>query len=112
MKFSNQKCIKVFPRLLSQPKNSQILLYVQNLIFFSQYHLQNIVLFWHFCLISPCFFTKHHDKDAKLKLPKEVMSFLKKKIDNTVKLGDKERFAKEQIDIKEPFPVTKCQFTS
>ena len=40
------------------------------------------------------------------------MSFLKKKIDNTVKLGDKERFAKEQIDIKEPFPVTKYQFTS
>ena len=35
----------------------------------------------------------------------------------TVKLGDKERFDKEQIDkeqidFKEPFPVTKCQFTS
>ena len=25
---------------------------------------------------------------------------------NTVKLGDKERFDKEQIGIKEPFPVT------
>ena len=31
---------------------------------------------------------------------------------NTVKLGDKERFDKEQIGVKEPFPVTKCQFTS
>ena len=33
-------------------------------------------------------------------------------IDNktdTVKLGDKERFDKEQISVKEPFPVTKCQ---
>ena len=25
---------------------------------------------------------------------------------NTVKLGDKERFDKEQIGVKEPFPVT------
>ena len=31
---------------------------------------------------------------------------------NTVKLGNKELFDKEQIGIKEPFPVTKCQFTS
>ena len=30
----------------------------------------------------------------------------------TVKLGDKERFEKEQIGVKEPFPATKCQFTS
>ena len=30
----------------------------------------------------------------------------------TVKLGDNERFDKEQIGIKEPFPVTKCQFPS
>ena len=30
----------------------------------------------------------------------------------TVKLGVKERFDKEQIGVKEPFPVTKCQFTS
>ena len=30
----------------------------------------------------------------------------------TVKLGDKERFDKEQLGVKEPFPVTKCQFTS
>jgi hypothetical protein len=29
-----------------------------------------------------------------------------------VKLGDKERFDKEQIGIKEPFPVTNWQFTS
>ena len=26
----------------------------------------------------------------------------------TVKLGDKERFDKEQIGVKEPFSVTKC----
>ena len=30
----------------------------------------------------------------------------------TVKLGDKERYDKEQIGVKEPFPVTNCQFTS
>ena len=30
----------------------------------------------------------------------------------TVKLGDKEHFDKEQIGVKEPFPVTNCQFTS
>jgi hypothetical protein len=31
---------------------------------------------------------------------------------HSVKLGDKERFDKEQIGVKEPFPVTKYQFTS
>ena len=31
---------------------------------------------------------------------------------NTVKLGDKERFDKEQIGVKETFPMTNCQFTS
>ena len=31
---------------------------------------------------------------------------------STVKFGDKERFDKEQIGAKEPFPVTNCQFTS
>ena len=30
----------------------------------------------------------------------------------TVKLGNKERFDKEQIGVKEPFPMTNCQFTS
>ena len=30
----------------------------------------------------------------------------------TVKFGDKEWFDKEQIGVKEPFPMTKCQFTS
>ena len=30
----------------------------------------------------------------------------------TVKLGDKERFDKEQIGVKEPYLVTNCQFTS
>ena len=34
------------------------------------------------------------------------------KFRGTVKLGDKERFDKEQIGIKEPFPMTNCQFTS
>ena len=32
--------------------------------------------------------------------------------DTTVKLGNKERFDKEQIGIKEPFPVTNLPFTS
>ena len=31
---------------------------------------------------------------------------------NTVKLGDKERFDKEQIGVKKPFPMTNLQFTS
>ena len=31
---------------------------------------------------------------------------------STVKLGNKELFDKEQIDIKEPFPVTNMPFTS
>ena len=31
---------------------------------------------------------------------------------HTVKLGDKERFDKEQNGAKEPFLVTNCQFTS
>ena len=30
----------------------------------------------------------------------------------TVKFGDKERFDTEQIGVKEPFPMTKSQFTS
>ena len=33
-------------------------------------------------------------------------------IHTTVKLGNKERFDKEQIGVKEPFPVTKLPFTS
>ena len=32
--------------------------------------------------------------------------------ENTVKLGNKERFDQEQIGIKEPFPVTNLPFTS
>ena len=31
---------------------------------------------------------------------------------SAVKLGNKERFDKEQIGIKEPFPVTNLPFTS
>ena len=34
------------------------------------------------------------------------------KMTNTVKLRNKERFDKEQIGIKEPFPVTNLPFTS
>jgi hypothetical protein len=34
------------------------------------------------------------------------------KLSNTVKLGNKERFDKELIGIKEPFPVTNLPFTS
>ena len=33
-------------------------------------------------------------------------------LENTVKLGNKERFDKEQIGIKESFPVTNLTFTS
>ena len=36
----------------------------------------------------------------------------KKKLKCTVKLGDTERFDKEQIGVKEPFPVTNLLFTS
>ena len=32
--------------------------------------------------------------------------------DDTVKLGDKKRFEKEQIGVKKPFSMTNCQFTS
>ena len=39
----------------------------------------------------------------------QVNSFLE---DSTVKLGNKERFDKEQIGIKEPFPVINLPFTS
>ena len=34
------------------------------------------------------------------------------KYESTVKLGNKERFDKEQIGRKEPFPVTNLPFTS
>ena len=33
-------------------------------------------------------------------------------IHDSVKPGDKERFDKEQMGVKEPFPVTNCQLTS
>ena len=33
-------------------------------------------------------------------------------IGGTVKLVNRERIDKEQIGVKEPFPVTYCQFTS
>ena len=34
------------------------------------------------------------------------------RICSTVKLGDEEHFDKEQIGVKEPFPVTNGQFVS
>ena len=37
---------------------------------------------------------------------------LTRKIACSVKLGDKERFDKEQIGVKDLFSVTNCQFTS
>ena len=43
---------------------------------------------------------------------KDGMVWAKLYIPSTVKLGDKERFDKEQIGVKEPFPVTNCQFTT
>ena len=41
-----------------------------------------------------------------------LSNFLSNENLSTVKLGDKERFDKGQIGVKEPFPVTKSQFTS
>ena len=37
---------------------------------------------------------------------------LNRTLHGTVKLGNKERFDKEQIGIKKPFPVTNLPFTS
>ena len=50
-------------------------------------------------------------------LIKQFNRFQKRKISKcgkqfTVKLGDKERFDMEQIGVKEPFPMTNCQFAS
>ena len=40
---------------------------------------------------------------------KDILTWTKVSIVlTTVKPGDKERFDKEQIGVKEPFPVTKC----
>ena len=41
-----------------------------------------------------------------------VPKILQRNYSCTVKLGNKERFDKEQIGIKEPFPVTNLPFTS
>ena len=48
----------------------------------------------------------------KIILCKSLLSTQECFKDTTVKLGDKERFDKEQIGVKEPFPVTNCQFTA
>ena len=42
-----------------------------------------------------------------LKIDLKMINFVGK-----VKLGDKECFDKGQSGVKEPFPVTNCQFTS
>ena len=34
------------------------------------------------------------------------------KLRHAVKVGDKERFGKEQTSVQEPFPATNCEFTS
>ena len=41
-----------------------------------------------------------------------LSNFLSNENLSTVKLGDKERFDKGQIGIKEPFPMINLQFTS
>ena len=43
---------------------------------------------------------------------KGVLCFLLIDVRSTVKPGNKEQFDKEQIGIKEPFPVTNMPFTS
>ena len=48
------------------------------------------------------FVMKRPKIDRLINIPKRI----------TVKLGDKERFDKEQIGVKEPFSMTNCQFTS
>ena len=45
-------------------------------------------------------------------LRKGFWADLHKDIFSTVKLGDKKQFDKEQIGVKEPFPVTNLAFTS
>ena len=45
-------------------------------------------------------------------LPSDAEFLLIETMLYTVKLGNKERFDKEQIGIKEPFPVTNLPFTS
>ena len=42
----------------------------------------------------------------------KMLTFTPVRNSNTVKLGNKELFDKEQIGIKEPFPVTNLPFTS
>ena len=46
---------------------------------------------------------------AKIQIHRQFTLYI---ASNTVILGDKERFDKEQIGVKEPFPVSNCQFTS
>ena len=48
---------------------------------------------------------------TKLQNPDKFWESLPR-IQITVKLGNKERFDKEQIGIKEPYPVTNLPFTS
>ena len=50
----------------------------------------------------------------KVRVTGSIPDYLLKEVkrNNSVKLSDKELFDKEQIGVKEPFHVTKCQFTS
>ena len=54
----------------------------------------------------------HNSIRDKIDLHFRKKVFLKSRLACTVKLGNKERFDKEQIGIKEPFPVTSLPFTS
>ena len=49
---------------------------------------------------------------AKAKCTNTLFDKISSGKENTVKLGNKERFEKEQIGMEEPFPVTNLPFTS
>ena len=57
-------------------------------------------------------FSLKEDPVRCAKVCDESWVILKYVLRNTVKLGDTKWFDKEQIGVKEPFPVTNCQFTS
>ena len=80
MKFSNQKCIKVFLRLLSQPKNSQILLYVQNLIFFLNITCKILCYFGIFAWFLHAFLQNTMIKMQNSNFQKRSWVFLRKKL--------------------------------
>jgi hypothetical protein len=69
-----------------------------------------ILLFKHYLKISN--FENTGSPPLTLFLGTEKNRALGGLFSTTVKLGNKERFDKEQIGIKEPFPVTNLPFTS